>query len=371
MKCSLSGLEYKVSFLSGSVSAPHPIFSLSTKEVVAAFLPKFSALELSNEELHLFGCFLTSKLPLVSWDYPLLESDSLENWAGFWLKHVEKLAALLNRIEGKSLSYLAQFHVTLDVDGSSIRNLPEWIKAAHDIINERTMPITDEARKRNKEFRANLGENEYLSEHHCTEIIKKGLQGSLLTKKEEKLFPELLAKWAAQTGEFPHTKFQLPNGRKLSIYQHWINILTKAFQKDGLGLVDLLCEDVTPGDIEEILEHCVVNIPNDNSHAITFFRELGKLQSALEEFRPTGLSAKAIKKASSADLLSLLGGDEVSPLAQPANIVNNDPNAPKKADFPSLAAYLKAKKAYSQSAGSQNSSPAEVAESSNSIQFQL
>lgn len=356
MKCPFSGITYTANFtkhvaLGGT--SPHPMFALGAPALVKVAQSILIDSKATSEEIHLIGCALVAKLPLVAWDCDLLEYKELSFWHSFWLDKLEPLAALVHRISGRNLTYVTKFHVYANAqEGCSMQNLSEWIKAANAAMNERTMGITEEARKRNREFNAAIQENDYLSEAHCAEIIHKGIHGSLLTSKEENLFPELIAKWAARVGEFPQTKFQLPSGKKISIAQHWTNILVKGFKRDGSGLVDLICEDITPGDIEEIMEHCSVNIPNDNTFAIIFLRELGKMYDALAEFR-------APKMAMSSSMLELLlseGDGEVSAVARNAALRNTDPLAPKREDFQTLSSYLQAKKAYNESKGAAASS---------------
>lgn len=94
------------------------------------------------------------------------------------------------------------------------------------------------------------------------------------------------------------------------------------------------------------MEHCSVNIPNDNTFAIVFLRELGKLYEAMAEFKTPKVMSSSVLQ-----LLLSEGDNEVSSVAQTSQLCNTDPLAPKKADFPTLTAYLNAKKAYNATKG--------------------
>lgn len=365
-QCNLSGLIFATSFLTGVTANPHskvsnvvhPIMSLTVSEVLPQLPSVPYMVAMPAEDTHLLGTFLLSKLPVSRWEAPLLsETFPLTYWEGFWHKHMQKLVKIATQLEGKSWnSKLPLFSVATDAYESGAApasNLGDWLTTAELEISAFTAPISDEARKKNREYQAAITENTYYSEAHIADIIRKGLQGSLMSAKETKEYPSLIAKWARKVGEFPVSKIQLASGRKVILADLWEDILIKGFKLDGSGLIDLLVGDVTVGDVEEILEHCSVTILRDDSvMASTFLRELAKIAEALEEFRNPMPSKRAISTASSSELLDLLGSNgEVSEVDSYKSLRQADKDEPQRADFKSIKDYLAARKAYSAAKG--------------------
>lgn len=360
--CQLSGLEFTASqlnFLTANKnsklhSIKHPIFSLTVKEVLDQ-LPFASHMgALHAEDTHLVGTFLLSKLPIAKWEVPLLSTlYPISYWESFWLKNMQPLSQLALQLEGKTWKRLPQFNIYAEdcIGAAPASNLADWIKETHSVIREQTQPISDEARKKNREFNAAITEHTYLSEAHCKEIIQKGLQGSLLSAKETKMFPSLLAKWARKVGEFPSARIQLASGKKVTIADFWESTLEKGFKLDGTGLIDLIVSDITVGDIEEILEHCTTTILQDDSViSMAFFKELANIADALQDFRsPSVATKRAISMSSGEELLNLISGGEVSNSDNFKSLRQTDEHSPKREDYKSMKDYLAARREYSAS----------------------
>jgi hypothetical protein len=363
--CSLSGLQFETSLLPmftqskhSKAIIQHPIFSMSQTEVremtsqLPAFPMNLNDLGTTQEELHLIGTYFLSQLPIEHWSCPLLTTSfDLDYWHTFWLKHIEQLMAVAMRLDGKSYKRVCKFNISTD-HGAPAANLKDWLTDTNLVIAELTMPITEEARKLNRQYNAVITDTTYFSEGHCMEIIQRGLQGSLLSAKETKEYPSILAKWARRVGEFPTTRITLANGRKVALADFWEDLLVKGFKLDGTGLIDLLVSDITVGDVEEILEHCSTTILRDNTVlASSFFKELGNLAEALHEFRNPVPSRMKISSSTSSELLALLGADndEVSGSANFKSLRQTDELAPKRENYSSMKEYLAARKVYAAS----------------------
>lgn len=358
--CSLSGLTFTTSLLSTFAQSKHskaiiqhPIFSLSQTEVreLSYSLPTFPV-ETNPSELHLIGTYFLSKLPIEHWTCPLLSTTyDLDYWHTFWLKHIEQLMAVAMRLDGKEWKRVCKFNISCD-HGAPASNLKDWLTDANLVIAELTMPISEEARKKNREYNAVIHDTTYFSEGHCMEIIQRGLQGSLLSAKETKEYPSILAKWARRVGEFPVTRITLANGRKMALADFWEDVLVKGFKLDGTGLIDLLVSDITVGDVEEILEHCSTTILQDNTvMASSFFKELGNLAEALHEFRNPVPSRMKISTSTSSELLALLGADSgnLSGGDNFKSLRQTDELSPKRENYNSMKEYLAARKVYAAS----------------------
>lgn len=352
LTCPYSGISY---FIDGVIyrkiaNIPHPILSVDLNDILSSYLPRFAKEDLNQEELHLFGTYLLTKLPIESWGFPLLEKAPLTYWTPFWLKNLQHLASTVKRLSGKKPKNLPTFRLICDSLDDSINplsQLKEWLDTANSCINEYYAPISEEALRRNKTFRANLSEEQFTSEEQCNAVIEKILRGSLSTPREKEKFPELIANWAAQVGDFPNSIFRTSSGERKTLRNFWKEILRNTFDlgTSGKGYSAILTSDVTIADLEELQEHCMEHIPSGTLHSRALWEELGKLKEVILEFKtPARNSDLSIEILSSGDLASIL--EDVSHVAPVQTIENDDPDMPRKEDYPSLSSFVKAKMAY-------------------------
>lgn len=353
-KCPLSGVTFEVPGFDGLFTkGQHPIFTAPLNKTIGRILPIFAAGKLEPQELHLFGCYLLRHLPIDRWEAPLLELASLSYWEVLWNKNIQHLAAMALRIEGKTIKKLPTFSLLHDSHSGHrpLSNLNGWIADLDLAIREYYAPISDEAKRRNKSFRAELGKEQYVTMEDCVKLIEKALRGSILNSREQQKFPEVIANWAAKVGEFPLAKFTKQDGEKVTIAQYWKEIIIATFETapGTLGVARLLSEGVSIEDMDELLEHCMINIPAGTMQSRALFMELEKVKEVIQEFRP-GSSGKAVSPnfsisvLSDADILSAI--HDVSPVAPAKPVVDADPLAPKKENYPTLTAFIQAKKRY-------------------------
>lgn len=324
VSCPLSGLTYEVSFPHwGTSTAPHPMLSMSAASLTSSFLELHSAQQLSSELTHLLALGYLTKLPLVSFEP--FTSKAHETMHSFWLENMERLARIANRLEDK------KFHRTLPtirISQDNLRNLKHWIEDIEGVLAGLSISIdSDKVRKINSaSFKAELADKldssksiEFYSADEIQELILRGLKGSILTKKEAKAFPTLMADWTRTVAEFPSTKLTLPSGKRTTISSYWHTLVEAAFSKTGL--LELLTEDVNIADIEELIEHCYEHVSYDYSvHASSLWAKLEELRNSVQSYKdnPTG-KVRAPKvptfKGSTADLLALLGETPVETMA--------------------------------------------------------
>ncbi|MCY1413199.1 hypothetical protein D3C87_601150 [compost metagenome] len=347
--CPLSGLTFELPEIKfhKELSAPHPFLSYPLNEVLGFMLPRFSKQELADYELHLLGTYLVYKLPVERWGHPLLSKESFSYWTSFWLANIQSLAATVKRLDGKKPKDLPTFNVFSETGDKPLSNLPEWLKSANQCINDFYAPISDEAHKRNKEFRANLSEEQFSSEAQCNAVIEKILRGSLSTPREKQKFPELIANWAAKVGDFPNSIFRDSKGERKTVRNFWKEIIANAFDlgTSGKGYSNILTSDVTIADLEELQEHCQENIPCGTLQSRALWEELDKLKEVIQEFKsPSRASDLSIEILTNQDIESILG--EVSHLPHAPIKENDDPDMPRKEDYPTLSSFVKAKMAY-------------------------
>ncbi len=354
--CPFSGVRYSLSQDSSQFlqlkeqKVPHPFLAVPLNEVLGTVLPLAAKQLLTEEKLHLFGTYLVSKLPIERWGNPLLEKAPLSYWTPFWLAHIENLASTVKRLDGKKPKNITTFNVVgehFQVGQQPLSNLKEWLASTNTAINEFYAPISEEALKRNKEFRANLSEEQFSSEAQCNAVIEKILRGSLSSPREKQKFPELIANWAAKVGDFPNSVFKKTNGDRTTIRNFWKGIIQDAFDlgTNGKGYANILTSDVTIADLEELQDHCRDNIPCGTLQSRALWEELDKLKEVIFEFKSPARSRElSIEVLSSGDIKSIL--EEVSHVVPVKNLENDDPDMPRKEDYPTLSSFVKAKMAY-------------------------
>lgn len=313
MKCPLSGVTYHSDdLLPGEVTHLHPMLSesISASYLTKTYLPMWAGDLLIPEQVHLLGIAYLLKLPLAS--IPSFPNVSHEVFEPFWDKHMERLAKLACKLEGKELIRLPRLRITPD----TIDNLTHQLDDLWTETNILFSPMSEKAKKLNKLGYKNFldSENEKVStglydEDQINSIILRGMKGSPLSGKESKVFPDLVANWAARVGNFPLAYVTLESGKKVTVCQVWKDIIISAFSKDGIYKV--LEDNVTLADCEELLEYCYSEIPVGTLHASQLFKKLETVKEVLEEFRvsATPKFEKPKFAGTETDLLSLLADD--------------------------------------------------------------
>lgn len=325
--CPVSGLSFSTDFPQwGHATYPHPMLSCSTATLNQDYLELFAAQTLSSELTHLLGLAYLLKLPVVS--VPSFGADSHSKLHSFWLKHMERLAKLATALEGRPAP---KKKTTIRVCEDNLEHLGAWVEELEISWSLRSAPISDAARKINSAAWTSVQLSPSRDTDRQKEIeslILKGLRGSMLTRKESAKFPETITKWVMNVAPFPTAKIQLPDGRKVTISEHWQHIMELAFSKTGA--LDLLCENINAGDLEELIEHCYDQIPVEiGTMASLLWKKLEEVKENLENYRANGVTGaglatpKAPKipafKGTSEELLALLidGPDEAPAPAAP------------------------------------------------------
>ena len=85
IRCPISGILYSISLSSSiqadcTISAPHPMLSTSTQDLISSIYPIFKEGNLNHDSLHVFGISLLSKLPLSVTEFALFYRDWETTW---------------------------------------------------------------------------------------------------------------------------------------------------------------------------------------------------------------------------------------------------------------------------------------------------
>jgi len=340
--CPLSGTSYTVDIGYGHGQAPHPIFYIPLKSLIYQHLDKYCDGSLSSQEVHLFGCALLHKLPII-WESPLDFMQSSTQLHETWRKNIEKLATICLKYTHIEDSSLPQYRI--DKRNRDLNNLKIYLASIDEAVAELSYDEDDP---------------EYLThpvptyiQQNAEEVILKMLRGSMSKVEKKESFPRLMADWAATTGNFPTTEIvvAITKGEEevTTIRKHWKNIVYLTFK--ATDPIDLLSSQVTPGDMEELIEHCEVNIEIGTIHSLALLRKLREVKSILKEFKsPAPSASMTIAKSYviTADFLSgeLLGGENETKFTVDRPKVTIPEKEPLRRDYPNTAAYLRARIAW-------------------------
>ena len=187
----------------------------------------------------------------------------------FWETQIPKLIPLVKRLDGKSFKDLPTIHANL----STLSHLPYWIDELHDALTYVSMPISDEARRLNREGYKSSLLNEKLdlgsvpisswTQEEKDSLILRAIRGSVLSAKESAAFPQLISDWADTETKFPTTLVYMKEGKRSTVKAIWKAIITKSI-KEGTGYLDLVSGEFTLDDVQELEAHllCGLSIPS-------------------------------------------------------------------------------------------------------------
>lgn len=331
--CPLTNVSYGTSIGYGHGRAPHPVFYIPLKSLIQQHLHPYYERQLSNVEIHLFGCALLHKLPVI-WEVPLDEAKC----AKVWPQVIEKLSALCMRLDTRRIEEMPQYHITKD--NNTLHNLRYYIESIDDTIEEL---------EGDGDYR-----NTYIQRNAENTITRMLLQ--CLNKSEKKhALPKLMADWALEIGRFPTDNVTLLHNdnstTKVPMCEHWHGIIMRIFGTNDP--VDILTTEITAGDIEELIEHCETNIEVGTIIANALLRKLRDAKEVLDEFRsPASVRNIKIAETRDADALAILLSEENGPQGFKSVRINESAETtptsaptsePLRKDYPSMGAYLAAK----------------------------
>jgi hypothetical protein len=290
VRCPISGVIYRI-FDQTVIELTHPHPLLSTfadiKVLEEQVYPLFKAGNLSCDYLHLFGIALLQKLPLAG---PVsLASQNTYTFEDFWNKLIPKLMPLCRRLHNKTFKDLPTINANLE----TLSYLPYWIDELHEALNYATLPISDEARRLNRESYKSSLLNESLdlsnvpvsswTKEEKDALILRGIRGSQLTAKESSAFPQLIADWADAETKFPVTAVRLAEGKRTTTKAVWQGLITRAV-KAGSSYLDLVSSEFTLEDIQDLEAHLLAGLKSSSMQSKFLFEKLAEATEILEEF---------------------------------------------------------------------------------------
>lgn len=288
VRCPISGIGFTIfDGFQCEVTAPHPILSLSTAQLLEQIYPIFKNGALDSDTLHVFGISLLGRLPLEN--TPTVQARDSSYYHEFWETVIPKLIPLCRRLEGKSFKDLPTIRVTTE----TLSHLPYWIDELHEALSYASLPISDEARRLNREGYKSQLLNSQLelgsvpvaswSQEEKDSLVLRGIRGSVLSPKESAAFPTLIAEWADKETKFPVTTITLPGGKRTTQKAIWQGIINKAVRA-GSSYLELIGGDFGLEDIQELEAHLLCSLGSSSIQSKFLFEKLAEAVEVITEF---------------------------------------------------------------------------------------
>lgn len=322
--CGISGIEFSCEHLPiylDSREYAHPIFFMPQKKLLGLY-QKHRHGELPEIDSYLLFLAYLNSTDLIEWRVPAkfhsLTTAIINQHFDSLVSAVEKI----NRIKNPSVQFS---HIAVSPDTSKLTNVSYWIAAWEDTYEQF---ISGYATQRTKQEIADIEEKlNYL----CKDANRSEVQ-----------FATRLASWADKAGSFPRFPVQV-GATVMPCNEYWKQIIRKCTNAESIF-------NIPSKDLQELLEHCQEYIDAGSIYAFNLFKILKEGIAKQTNFLGLGDFQ-----------FSILSGDTSTEQANKIAIIQNAPTSePRRLDYPSQFAYLKAKLAYEMAQNAQMQQAQEV-----------
>ena len=309
--CRKSGLELSVSHVPSltqtTVTGEHPVFTLSPKQ-----LWRYSGIETITDKCksdlpsqYLITLAALDVTGLVHFNCPAIITEKTQaiiaaNWTPLW-QIVSDLLAVRYEVRSESFP-----HIQITKDTRDLSSLSTWIA----IWRESLESYTDTIRKRESERKHKIRSSN----------IESKLARCIKSPMRAEKYSHVLAEWAELAADFP-----------VSLSTYWKEIIIKSYNREALLGIET-------ADIQELLDHCIENIETGTIFSHHLFETL---ESALQsnkgffEILSDSPDAQELQSKTLEVIKKGIGQEE-----------------PKRNQFPSQFAYVRAKLAWQVAQGS-------------------
>lgn len=309
--CSKSGVQFNCDHFPISLTqneSHHPIFDVSLKRLWKYF-PKWQNDELTEIDSYLY--FLS-----------LLHSTELVEFRTAALRHAQTDAIIASNMESlySTIGKIVQIRnprfvlprFVISHDTRNLTNVRHWLEVWNSQYEDFCNGLRDQ------DLRSKLQKREAALER----LIKNP------SLKPER-YSHLLAAWAAEAAQFPDFPVNV-NGNVITCSQYWQDIIQKCYVSH-----DII--QIPEADLKEVLAHCEDSIEMGSIFSHQLFTTLREGLSTLQGFFSIGSTSFSI----------LSGNDDIGE-SNLQLLINDAPvTEPRRIDYPSEFAYLKAKMKYS------------------------
>lgn len=329
--CHYSGIEFKTEHFPIHLTqgeACHPIFDVPLKRLWKYF-PKWQSGELTEVDSYLYFISLLNATEMVDFRCPVFRTA---NTPKIIQSNMENLYYTIGKIVAIKHPAFVIPRFVVSPDTRTLENVRYWIQTWSECYADFSNGLQDQ------ELRARL--------------VRKA-QGLERLIKNPALHPskyaKLLAAWCADAAEFPEFEFIDPMGNRTTLSEYWQEIIIKCHTNTAIITVP-------EKDLTELIEHCETNLDGGSIQSHHLFETIRLGLDTLQGFFSIGSPTFSI----------LNEGDDVGTSNLQLLIDSAPLSMPKRTEYPSDFAFIKAKMKYSLALQASTST-----ESTNSIEGKL
>jgi hypothetical protein len=305
--CSLSGIEYNCDHFPAYIQkvSHHPVFDMGLKSLWK-YYPKWQTGELTDTDSYLLYLAMLHSTDLVEFR---IAAQRTAHTVSIVQQNMEMLYDTIGRvITIKHPAFiLPRFIVSKDT--RDLTNTKVWLQIWND---------------KYADFQSGLKDQELRSKLERREASLSKLIRNPAIKPER--YAHILATWAAEAAEFPDFNISLSDGTSTTISEYWQSIIVSCYRAENI--IQYL-----ESDIVECLTHCEDNIELGTIFSHQLFNTLREGLDSHRSFFGIGTTS-----------FTLLGDNDDVGDANLQLLIQSAPTSePKRSDYPTEFAYLRAK----------------------------
>lgn len=309
--CAYSGIQFTCEHFPASVSSSelvHPIFYLKASKLLS-YIPAWADGSLNETDSYLLFLALLNSTEQVDWRTPILRTERTNQLVAL---NMEKLASLSTSIlqVKKRREVLPAF--TIAPDSRNLNNVADWL-----VVWEQALQDYKQGYRATTTLQKIRDAETYLER-----VIKD-------STRDTSSFSKVLANWADLAGNFPRFLTTTPSGTKIPLNTYWKELIVRSCLADGIF-------SISQKDLEELIEHCEQEIP----HGSIYARRLMKV------LKDTAKSQRDFFGDLDTSFTILNPDTSVEDANKVALMASAPSEVPVRGNYPTLAAYLRAKIAY-------------------------
>jgi hypothetical protein len=296
----------------------HPLFSVPKKKLLA-LTKEWATNRLSHTENYLLYLSLLHSTDLIIWRTQARYTEKTQQLIS---NNMESLIQIIGKIDVIKNPAFALPKFAISPDTADLTNTFYWIQVWLHNYNEFMTDFID-AQKR-EEIKHKVERRESALER----MIKNPLQ-------EVESLANVLSDWAVLSGDFPDFKIDHPRrkGEKIIISEYWQEIIKACAREEAIW-------KYPRHDLEELITHCEDNIEHGSIYAHSLMRLLRNGLQKHKDYTGFGDVDLAGKTTSFKLLDPNTSAEEANMIAA---IQSAPPSEPKRANYPTLGSYLRAK----------------------------
>lgn len=307
--CAKSGIQFQcehfpISFTQNEVH--HPIFSASLKQLWK-YYPKWQAGELNSIDSYLLFLALLNSTDLIEFRCAAIRHNHTDSIVS---SNMESLYRTLGHIAAIRNPRFVLPRFVISHDTRTLANVKHWLELWEDNYQD---------------FMSGMKRQELKSRLQKRESALERLIKNPAIKPEK--YSHLLANWASIAAEFPVSETTLPNGTKTTISEYWQSIIMKCYNS-----VDII--QIERKDLVELIEHCEEWIELGSIFSYQLFTTLREGLDTIDGFFNIGNQTT----------FAIIGDGDSVESSNLQLLINSAPTtAPKRTEYPTDFAFLKAK----------------------------